>query len=865
MAMAADILFLEGNDFTLSLRTLHQKGGLYQKAAKTVQAAWGRAHAKDEFDKVFQGIPRTNHGENRIPHCIKYDLTKFSRLVTVVKNGICLFLYCGDHDSVDLWLSKNRGLDFVAKYSSDSIVIEKVRTSLPISISGMEGLISAESDLSEGALIELIPERYCGRLLKGLENDIIGDVRSIESISMDDRIQDVALLCGDPCQQSTVLDVLLSLKSGDIVNAKNRIDIYSRQAIPVLELQPQQVALIQSSESAVLVSDIDPVLFKHFVETATFEQWMLYLHPSQREYVAKDYAGSAKLAGVSGSGKTCVVVHRALRLADKYSGEPVLIVTLSSALASLIDRLIDAQRGNLRPTNLKVTSIFELCYEKLLELEPTKNNYYTKRTIARNEHAISEHIDEIWREYFLCDANNFDADAMFDLVQSLNVRGVFASDYLRQEIDFIRSGYRPDYREGYLKMDRDGRVVPLDERYRKAVLDGLDGWERKMQAVGAVDDMGIVTALSRHMDSLKPEYRCVLVDEVQDLGTLELSIIRKLTTEGADDLFLCGDAAQTIYTKSSDMKLSGIDVTGRAASLKQNYRNSRQILTSAHTVLSRSLENIPKCALHLDLMPPEYASFSSPNPLLLKAESFIDELAYAIAYLKDQVSSAGKNQRFCIALCGYSQAAVEDLGGQLKIPVLSATTDIRFDQIFLSDLEQTKGFEFDVVVIVNCTSGVMPHPILPDEESFRDLSRLYVAMTRAKTQLLVSYHGTPSKFIILARDTFTEGDFFEHAELGATLDFDLPAPAVPELKNQEVWSHSARPFLKSRDAVGLSRPVQDAILATVTGKTLLAGSRHKQKQWKDFGSFLSSMQTPAARNQVISPESWKSLNEHLAT
>ena len=305
-------------------------------------------------------------------------------------------------------------------------------------------------------------------------------------------------------------------------------------------------------------------------------------------------------------------------------------------------------------------------------------------------------------------------------------------------------------------------------------------------------------------------------------------------------------------------------MAGRTASLKQNYRNSRQILTSAHAVLTRSLETIPKCALHLEVLPPEYASFSSPKPLLLRSDSILEELGYAIGYLKDQTTSASKNQRFCLAICGYSQAAVEELGGKLSIPVLSATTDIRVDQIFLSDLEQTKGFEFDVVVIVNCSAAVMPHPILPDEESFRDLSRLYVAMTRAKTQLLVSYHGAPSKFITVARDTFTEGQFLEHAELGCLLDFDLPPPAVPQLKSKDVWNHSGRPFLKSRDAVGLSRPVQDAILSIVSGTTLRRGSRNKQMKWKDFGSFISSMQSPASRNLVISPEAWQALKEHLA-
>lgn len=862
MLMAVGIRFLEGNDFTLSLRTLHQKGGLYQKAAKTVQAAWGRAHAKDEFDKVFEGVPRTNHGENRIPHCIKYDLTKFSRLVTVVNNGVCIFLFCGDHDAVDDWLEKNRGLDFVARQSGSSFLIDKIRASDPQL--GPEGRIAAQTDLSVGPLIDLIPERYRGRLLKGLESDTVQHLLSIDSVSTDDQIQDVSTLCGDQDQQLAMMDVLLSLKSGDVINAKNRIDLYVGNSTPIVNLQPEQVSLIQSSESLVLVSDVDPELFQHFVETASFEQWMLFLHPSQREYVSKDFEGSARLGGVSGSGKTCVVVHRALRLAENNPTEPVLIVTLSAALASLIDRLITVARGNLRPSNIKVTSIFDLCYEKLLQLQPEKKDYYTKRTIAKNPHAISEHVDEIWREYFLCENNNSDADAMFDVVQTLSVRGVFASDYLRQEIDYIRSGFRPSVRSGYLKMDREGRVIPLEERYRLAVLDGLDGWEKKMKTVGVVDDMGIVTALSGFISTLVPEYRYVLVDEVQDLGSLELSIIRKLTKTGPNDLFLSGDAAQTIYTKSSDLKAANIDVSGRTISLKQNYRNSRQILTSAHAVLKRSLEEIPKCALHLEVLPPEYASFSSPNPLLLRAESIKDELNFAINYLNELTDSAGKNQRFCLVICGYSQAGVEELGAKLAIPVLSATTDVSVARIFLSDLEQTKGFEFDVVVVLNCTEKVMPHPMLPAEESFRDLSRLYVAMTRAKSQLLVSYHDSPSRFIAAARDTFTEGHFNEHADLSDSFDITLPLPAVPNLKDPDVWASSAKPFLKSRDAVGMSRLVQDAILARVTGKSLLRGTRHKQAEWKSFGSFISSMQSPTARNQVISSEAWEALNNHLA-
>lgn len=861
MQMTTDVHFLEGNDFTHSLRALNQKGGLYQKAAKTVQAAWGRAHTGDRYEKVFEGISRTNHGESRIPHCVKYDLTKFSRLVVVVNNRVCIFLFCGDHQAVEDWLEKNRGLDFAAKQSDGGFTLEKVRASDPSA--GVQGRIDARSDLSCGPLVDLLPARYLERLMNGMSQDVESDVRTIESVSTDDQIYEVSIRCGNQFRQLAVMDVLLSLKSGDVINAKNRIDVLDGQVTPITDMKPKDVELIQSSESVVLLSDIDPVLFQHFVETASFEQWMLYLHPAQRDLVDRDFAGPARLAGVSGSGKTCVVVHRAIRLAELYPEEPVLIVTLSSALASLIDRLIGAARGDLRPRNIVVKSIFELCCEKLLQREPHKKDYYTKRTITNNAHAVSEHVDEIWREYFLCENNNNDADAMFDVVQTLSVRGVFAGDYLRQEMDYIRSGFRPGYRDGYLKMEREGRVIPLEERYRLSVLDGLDGWEKKMEAVGAVDDMGVATALSRFMETLKPEYRCVLVDEVQDLGTLELAIIRRLTQSAPNDLFLSGDAAQTIYTKSSDLRQAEIDIAGRSVSLKQNYRNSRQILASAHAVLTRSLQDIPKCALHLEVLPPEFASFSSPKPLLLQAQSLVEEVAYALAYLQDMVADSNSNHRCCLALCGYSHPAVETLGAQLQIPVLSGTTDVRSSKIFMSDLEQTKGFEFDTVVLINCTSEVMPHPILPAEESFRDLSRLYVAMTRAKTQLIVSYHDTPSRFIESARDTFAEGHFSEHAEAESELQIAFPSPAVPAVKDPEVWASTAKPFLKSRDAVGLSRIAQDAVLARVTGKNVMRGVRHKQLEWKNFGSFFSSMQSPLARSQVISPEAWEALNDHL--
>jgi superfamily I DNA/RNA helicase len=855
--------FLQYEEFTLSLRDLYQKGGKYQKAAQTVQGIWGRAKLDSAtLEETFRGVALTNHGESRIPHCVKYDLTGFARLVVVVNNNVCLFLFAGDHTAADSWIERNKGLDFVAKQQGDVLVLDKVRVSN--ATQGAAGRIGGESDLSAGPLMELLSERYRSRILHDLEEDALAEVAKVESVADDDFIFAVCTQCGPQEQQTALMDVLLSLRAGDVTNAKSRIDLYANMAKPVQELPPAAVESLQSSDAAVLLSDIDPELFQHFVQTASFEKWMLYLHPSQRQHVDRDFKGPARMAGVSGSGKTCVVVHRALRLADMYAPEAVLVVTLSAALASLINQLIDAQRGSTRPANLKVTSIFDLCFDKLMELEPHRRDYYTKRSIAKNAHAVPDHVDDVWHEFFLCENNNNDADSLFDLAQSLNARGIYANDYLRQECDYVRSSYAPRERSDYLKMDRQGRIVPLDERFRQHMLEGLAGWERKMNAVGVIDDMGIVAALFQHLDSLKPEYRSILVDEAQDLGTLELAVVRRLARDGENDLFLCGDAAQTIYTKSADTKAAGIDTTGRAVRLNQNYRNSRQILTAAHEVLTRALDSMPKGAMNLEVLAPEFASFSSPKPLMLRAASFLEELERGLGYLRACVEDGPTNQRFCLAICGYSQAAIEQLGAQLSLPILAANADVRTGRIFISDLEQTKGFEFDAVVVVNCSAGVLPHPNLPKEESFRDLCRLYVAMTRAKTQLVVSYTDAPSPFIEAAQACFVEAPFEEYAERVDTGGIRLPDQSIPKLLDAEAWGRPGKAFLKSRDAVGLDRVVQEEIVSHVTGIERMRGRERKQLEWKRFGSFAKAMEDPRARHQIVSEEAWATLSAHLA-
>lgn len=55
-----------------------------------------------------------------------------------------------------------------------------------------------------------------------------------------------------------------------------------------------------------------------------WEKWTVFLHPEQRQWVERDYAGPARISGSAGTGKTIVALHRAVHLARSHPDARVL-------------------------------------------------------------------------------------------------------------------------------------------------------------------------------------------------------------------------------------------------------------------------------------------------------------------------------------------------------------------------------------------------------------------------------------------------------------------------------------------------------------------------------------------------------------
>ena len=77
-----------------------------------------------------------------------------------------------------------------------------------------------------------------------------------------------------------------------------------------------------------------------------WEKWTVFLHPTQRQLVERDYSGPARVSGSAGTGKTIVALHRAVHLARAHPESRVLLATFSDALAGALRTRLRRLIGN---------------------------------------------------------------------------------------------------------------------------------------------------------------------------------------------------------------------------------------------------------------------------------------------------------------------------------------------------------------------------------------------------------------------------------------------------------------------------------------------------------------------------------------
>lgn len=839
---------------------MKRSGGKQAAAAGEVLAIIGAINTQTA--DPFHGVRQTKHGESRIPNCIKYDLTGFCRLVTVLYGHVHILVYAGSHEDEERWLNNNRGLTFGV--DNDNRIIE-------ITVSGNSNQITAAPDTWHGKLLDRLDPNSRADLFGDLPARDVEPFRDIEAGVSSEKIGYYVQSVGDENLRLAIYDVLIKLNAGNVDGARDRIALLRGDIKPISSFEAEDYLKIQDGESVKQIKIGSPeyeVWIKSYIDANTYYDWFLFMHPEQEKYIDEDYEGPARLSGVSGSGKTCIAIRRAIRLAQAGSGKKIGLITLNRSLAALISKLADSACPNPEVrSRIEVYSFFRLCQVLLSSLDAQNSRRYSDVTWK-----LEEHIDEIFREYYRGVNNYTKSDVMIPTHYTLVAQGVDAESYIKEEFDWIRSALPFEKRDEYLAVERKGRGLPLDKDRRSQILSGLSYWEEKMEHVGIIDYMGLSTAVTKFRD-LGLHFDHLIIDEAQDFGTTELSILRKLVPEGKNDIFLCGDLAQHILPKHQRFSDAGIETANRSYKIRRNYRNSREILKAAYGVLYNNLNEAIFDKGDLEILDPQYANRSSAEPIVLSAPSLEGEIRSAIALMRENENmykqkGAKRSHSGCIAFAGFTQFEISLFAQQHGLPVLDGAKEPADGELFLSDLEQTKGYEFDTVVILNCRKGALPPAGTPVEDAFRFGAQLYVAMTRAKEQLVLSFSGTPSDWLT-NRDvglSFDTWDNYVDVSLVDPLGEPGYLPEQVDIDDEanQVMLLNGRQFLYTPYAWGMPPDLQIKLEEVVPGEARQRAGR--RVAWKNVGQLLEDIELGPARGgtpQVFGPKADQLIREML--
>jgi DNA helicase-2/ATP-dependent DNA helicase PcrA len=231
-------------------------------------------------------------------------------------------------------------------------------------------------------------------------------------------------------------------------------------------------------------------------------------------------------------------------------------------------------------------------------------------------------------------------------------------------------------------------------------------------------------------------YEHLMVDEVQDFSPLELAVLLD-TTSKQRSVTLAGDTAQAIapehgFSNWTEL-LADLGIAHeRVEPLRVSYRSTREIVELAEHVLGPLQGDVRPVAPRAGA-PVEAFGFGSAG----ECAEFLSHALKELVRVEPEASVALLARHPEQALLYY------DALSRAEVPALRLVADQDFSftpGIDVTDVRQTKGLEFDIVILLDCNES----SYATGDEARR---LLHVAMTRAAHQLWVTYTSTPSPLL----------------------------------------------------------------------------------------------------------------------
>ena len=523
-------------------------------------------------------------------------------------------------------------------------------------------------------------------------------------------------------------DVLYGLASGMTPE-----EVWAEMSSTIVEgVDPHDLdaAVARSSDRILLVEGPDELLaaLEH-----PFDLWRIYLHPIQRSVVEATHNGPARVSGGPGTGKTVVAIHRAHRLAR--AGGHVLLTTFTSTLA-------DTLRASLR---------------LLAEHDSTGD---AEEVLSRIR---VEHVDRLAHRLFR------EEHGQPNLLQPQHERKLWEQVLSTLELDLSPAFLAEEWRQvvlarrvqtasEYLSAKRGGRGRGLSIPQRAQVWQAISGFDELLTAQNLWTHETVCDEAARLLNarSDKP-FDHVVVDEAQDLHPGQWRLLRAAAAHGPNDMFITGDAHQRIYGPQVSLAEMGVNIRGRSSKLRINYRTTAQILRWSLTLMRKQV--VDDLDGGLDSMAGCRSEMRGSEPVLTGLTTTKKELEHLVHTVEEWTRAGVLPEEIGVSARANRsvEQAVEELekAGVPAVPLAKGRA--AEGAVSVGTMHRMKGLEFRCLAVIGVSQDQLPAPrsLTPESEDtgahardlLRERSLLFVACTRAREQLSISWTGQPSPFL----------------------------------------------------------------------------------------------------------------------
>ncbi len=428
--------------------------------------------------------------------------------------------------------------------------------------------------------------------------------------------------------------------------------------------------------------------------------------------------------GVAGSGKTLILINRALLYCRKYPTKKILFLIHNKPITTDIKLRLDRYLGG-KPDNLNLQTFHAFARAQKLKASNAK----TKINIIFSSDSPPVQLQDLFSE-------------KSETIQQTKL----SATQLWSEIEYINAHLIANEND-YLTVERHGRGFALQQNQRKLI------WQLYtliMQRLCSYDKGYLASLYIREMclnhdtENSLDKYHHILLDEAQFFLPSWLELVKKSILPNGQ-LFMCADPNQGFLKSRLSWKSIGLNVRGRTKILTYSYRTTYSILKAANALLDVFKED-PE-----EFLKPEFDKMEiGSQPQVIFSATPQDELSRFLNELDSCVHQMGVPLNQILILCGETYKPW-DLKKQIEnriknVNVLNYNDSNAFakpDSIKLMTINSCTGMEAGVVFILGIGELLSKSNTLDMSEEEKQIAKqetyrkLYVAMTRAGQKLFM--------------------------------------------------------------------------------------------------------------------------------